>query len=328
MRVGILGAAHQHVEGLVQHLARRDNVELVGIWEPEGVLRERYVGGIDTPVAATAEELLEDGALDVALVGGVYGTRAASAVAALDAGAHVLADKPVATDLEQVRDLEQAAARNGKHLSIVFEKRFDPATRALRSVLDRGLLGEIAMIASTGPHKLTQASRPAWFLDPESYGPIAGDLPIHDIDLVLLLTGAHAGTVSALVGNARSQDHPGFDDHVAVLLRAGDTPATIEASWLGPEAADRHGHYRMRVTGSEGTAELDWAYGSLSLTTHDRPTWQEPLMPGPSWPGEDFVDAIGRGEAPEITTEQSLLATRVALLAARSAAKGGTTLRW
>jgi len=188
--------------------------------------------------------------------------------------------------------------------------------------VDRGVLGEIAMIASTGPHKLNQRTRPSWFLDPATYGGIAGDLPIHDIDLVLQLTGSNRGTVAAVAGNARAQEHPGFDDHVALPLRAGQVPATIEANWLGPEAAGVHGHYRMRVTGELGTAEVDWAYHRLAVTTHDRPTWDEPLGPAQR-PAQYFFDAILAGEDPEIGTSASLLATEVALKAQCSAERGG-----
>src|SRR5699024_8692507 len=186
-------------------------------------------------------------------------------------------DKPLCTSLEDLERIEQAAGVSGKHVSVVFEKRYYPATLALRRLLDDGVLGTIALVASTGPHKLRQHTRPEWFLDPDRYGGIAGDLPIHDIDLVLQMTGATCGTVSAVTGNVRASDHPGFDDHVALLLHAGDAVATIEANWLGPEAADVHGHYRMRVAGSEGTAELDWAYHSLRVATHQRGTWEEPL---------------------------------------------------
>src|SRR5690625_5526277 len=109
------------------------------------------------------------------------------------------------------------------------------------------------MVASTGPHKLNQPTRPAWFLDPATYGGIAGDLPIHDIDLVLDLAGEQQGarppgTGSAHGGNARAEDHPGFDEHGALLMRAGQLPATIGANWLGPAAADAHGPERTRGT--------------------------------------------------------------------------------
>lgn len=331
MKVAILGAAHQHVDYALAEVGYREELELVAAAEPDAALRERFLGGVVAPLYGSVQELLASHDVDVALVAGIYSERAAATVAALDAGAHVLADKPLCTSLEQWDDIREAAERTRRHVSIVFEKRFHPATVALRRLLADGVLGTIAMVASTGPHKLNQPTRSEWFLDPATYGGIAGDLPIHDIDLVLDLvarqSGAAAaptrGTVSALAGNAREQDHPGFDDHVSLLLHAGGVPATIEANWLGPEASDVHGHYRMRLTGSQGTAEVDWAYGRLTVTTHDRPTWEEPLGDAQR-PAQYFFDALLAGREPEVTTAASLLATNVALKAQLSAEAGGT----
>lgn len=327
MKVAILGAAHQHVDYALAEVAQRDELELVAASEPDPQLREKFLSGVSAPLYDTPQQLLEAHDVDVALIAGIYSQRAEATVAALRSGAHVLADKPLCTSLEQLEEIREAAAETGRHVSIVFEKRFYPATLALRRLLADGVLGPIAMVASTGPHKLNQPTRPAWFLDPATYGGIAGDLPIHDIDLVLDLVGEQqgatpVGTVSAHVGNARAEDHPGFDDHVALLMRAGQVPATIEANWLGPEAADVHGHYRMRVTGSLGTAEVDWAYHRLTVTTHDRETWDEPLEAAQR-PAQYFFDAVLAGQEPVITTAASLLATEVALKAQRSAESAG-----
>lgn len=328
MRVAILGAAHAHVDYALEEVAHRDGLELVAAVEPDAAMREQFLGPLSgVPVYERFDQLLDAHDVDIALVAGTYARRAEAAVLALDAGAHVLADKPLCTSFAELDAVAAAAERARRHVSIVFEKRFYPATIALRRLLDDGVLGDLALVASTGPHKLRQAHRPSWFLDPAQYGGIAADLPIHDIDLVLDMTGATSGTVAALTGNARAADHPGFDDHVALLLRAGDVAATIEANWLGPEAADVHGHYRMRVTGTEGTAELDWAYHRLHVTTHDRPGWEEPLGE-PVRPASYFFDAVLRGEEPVVSTAASLRATRVVLAAQESARRGGELRTW
>ncbi|WP_026876012.1 Gfo/Idh/MocA family protein [Jiangella gansuensis] len=322
IRLAVLGAAHAHARYALEEAARRDDVTLAAVAEADPAARAAHLAGADgVPTYDDPRRLLDRHDVDVAVIAGVYAHRADAAVAALDAGAHVLADKPLCTSLDQLDRIAAAAARSGRHVSVMFEKRFYPATIAARRLLADGTLGRLAMVASTGPHKLKLPSRPPWFLRRETYGGIAADLPVHDIDLVLTLSGATSGTVTALTGNAGPEEHPEFDDHVAVLLRAGSVAASIEASWLSPEAADVHGHYRMRLTGTNGTAELDWAYDSLHVATHDRAPWSEPLPPGER-PTAYFFDALAAGLEPEITTAQSLLATRVALLAQLSADTG------
>lgn len=327
-RVAILGAAHPHVSYALDEVAARPDVELVAAAEADPAMRAAFLSGLDgVPVLERVDDLLAAHDVDVALVAGVYGGRAAAVLAALDAGAHVLADKPLCTTPADLDRIERRAAETGRHVSVVLEKRFSPVTVAARGLLTDGTLGELALVASTGPHKLDLPSRPEWFLRRRTYGGVAGDLPVHDIDLALVLSGATEGTVSALTGNARRADHPDLDDHVAVLLRAGRVSATIEASWLGPQASDVHGHYRMRLTGSEGTAELDWAYGTLHVETHRRPRHAVEL-PAPVRPAAYFFDALEAGREPAITTAQSLRATRVALLAQVSADQDGMPQAW
>ena len=88
----------------------------------------------------------------------------------------------------------------------------------------------------------------------------------------------------------------GIEDHVALLLHAGSVPVTIEANWLAPQASEVHGHYRMRVTGTRGTAEVDWAFQRLTVTTHDRATWEPPLPAAPR-PAQYFFDALIGGSS-------------------------------
>ncbi len=147
---------------------------------------------------------------------------------------------------------------------------------------------------------------------------------MHDLDLVLHLTGATAGEINGYVGNSAITDRPEFEDHgVAVLRLSGGPIATIEANWLSPEAAPYHGDYRMRLTGSRGTAELLWKDNRLLVATHDRAPYEPELPPGLR-PAQDFFDALAGGRAPTITARDTLDATRLALLAQASAADGVT----
>jgi len=155
-----------------------------------------------------------------------------------------------------------------------------------------------------------------------SYGGILNDLCIHDIDLLLWLTGSSSGSVQGHAGNRAHPADPEFQDHGLVMLRT-DTGllATIEAHWFSPEAAPYHGDYRIVLTGTEGTAELRFAHNELLVSTHTRPPESRPLPAEGSVAG-DFFDAIADGTRPQITTAEVLTATRVALLAQETANSG------
>jgi predicted dehydrogenase len=313
LRLAILGAAHPHVRYALDELTHRDDVELVGISDPGGAFDADY---------RDHRRLLDEQHPDVVMIAGVYSDRAAAVVDALHAGAHVLADKPLCTDLTQLDAIEDAARRTGRTISLLLEKRDYPETLAARALLDAGELGELVLVASTGPHKLNRPTRPEWFLTRADYGGILGDLGVHDIDLVLLLSGATSGTVTGL-----SDPSPDFPQYGALLLKAGAVAATIEVSWLTPAAAPYHGDYRMRLTGTRGTAELYWAQGRLTVATTDRAPREVELPPGRR-PAEDALAAFATGREPEVGTAASLTATRIALLAQESADDGGTVRTW
>jgi len=199
----------------------------------------------------------------------------------------------------------------------MFDKRTCGETRQLVELLAAGELGSPHLFVSSGPHKMLPADRPLWFLDPAAYGHIANDLPVHDLDLFLSLTGSVSGTISAVAGCARSDLRPGYLDHVAMLVGTDRARAGIDASWLEPQASAFHGSYRLALTGSQGTAVVDWARHTLTLTTNSRPA-RTSEHPPQDRPIRAYFDSIVRGEPPEVGTTASLLATEAALAARRS----------
>lgn len=175
-----------------------------------------------------------------------------------------------------------------RNVTLLLEKRNYPETLAARALLADGSLGELVQVASTGPHQLNRPTRPDWFLTRKGYGGILGGLAVHDIDLVLLLSGATEGTVAGLA----DRTDPEFALHGSLLLRAGSVAATIEVNWLTPAASPYHGDYRMRLTGTEGTAELFWAQNKLIAATTERPPWQVELPPGRATGGRRVRRAV------------------------------------
>ncbi|WP_129663152.1 Gfo/Idh/MocA family protein [Phytoactinopolyspora endophytica] len=327
IRLAVAGMAHPHVTYVFSELPHRPEVRLVAVCDPDPANLAAYAESIgDVPAYADHREMLDRHDVDVVAVNGVYVDRAGVVVDALGAGADVIADKPLCTSLAQLSTIEEAAAQSGRTVSVMFEKRGYPVTLAARKLLDAGTLGDLTLIASTGPHTLRHPNRPSWFFTAD-YGGILGDLAVHDVDMVLALTGARDGYVVGASGKGAYPQYPEFRDHGSMLLSAGAVTATIDAHWLAPEAGNGNGRYQMRLVGTRGTAEMRWTERVLEVATHDRDTWLEPLPAGHR-PAEDFFDAVLSGGRPEVGTAESVDATRIALLAQHSADNGGTVEHW
>lgn len=326
-RIAIIGAAHPHVDYVLDELDRADRTafELVGVQDADPDLAERHAARFGVPAFVHADELLARG-VDIAVIAGVYGARGADVLAALRAGAHVLADKPLCTSLAELDEIEAVAAETGRSVALLLEKRGYPETLAALDVVRSGELGEIVGITSSGPHKLNRKQRPAWFFDRAQYGGLLADLSVHDLDAALLFAPADDGVVRGAV-SAPLDGAEGFARYGAATLTTADTVITAEVTWLTPQASDVHGDYRMRLVGTRGSAEIFWARGRVEVTTEDRPLRVLDLPAGLR-PAEEALDAFAAGRTPAVGTREALAATRLALLAQASADQGGVALAW
>ncbi len=322
LRIAIAGAAHPHAAYVTAEIDRYDDFQLVGVADPDRAVAERYAAPYRARVFADHRELLEATHPDVVMVAGIYADRGRTVVDTLDAGAHVLSDKPLCTSLSDLTAIAEAAHRNSRYVVLLLEKRYYPETLAAIELVRAGELGTIHGIVSSGPHKLNRPSRPEWFFDCNRYGGLLNDLAVHDIDAALYFTGLTAGTVSgALAGE------PAFPRYGTATLTGPGVLITAGVDWLTPAAAPLHGDYRMKLTGTEGTAELQWARHRLILTTTSKAPYDVPLPTGYR-PAELPLQALADGKEPEVSTSQSLLVTRLALLAQQSAESDNLPLPW
>jgi predicted dehydrogenase len=325
-RMAIAGAAHPHVEYALDEAARSPELEVVAVADPSSDVAEKWAAPFGARTFTDHRRMLAEIAPDIVVVAGIYGDRAAVVIDALRAGCDVVADKPLCTTLDELDAIEDAAAETGRSVTLLLEKRSYPETIAALRIVRSGELGTIVGIASMGPHKLNRPTRPAWFFDAARYGGILTDLAVHDIDAALLFTGATEGVVSGAVTGALP-GHPDFATYGVVSIITPNALITADVSWLTPAASELHGDYRMRITGTEGTAELFWARHRLVVTTSTVPT-REVELPAGFRPAERALAALARGEAPDSSTREGILATRLALHAQRSAGASSERTAW
>lgn len=325
IRIAVLGAAHPHVWYALDEIEADAGraTTLLGVQDRDLDLAQRCADPFDAIATTDRTALLELGP-DLVVVAGQYHDRGSDVIAALSAGADVLADKPLCTDLDELAEIERVAAATGSTVSLLLEKRGSPETRAARTLVDRGDLGEIVAITSAAPHKLNQAQRPQWFLDPARYGGILGDLAVHDLDLALQFAPADSAEVRGVTGAAIDS---GFQRYGVATVHTAATIITAEVSWLTPQASAVHGDYRMQLVGTEATADLFWARSELWLTSH-RHERHAIELPATRRPAEDaFAAAIALAPQP-IDTATSIAASRLALLAELSARSASHPQQW
>jgi predicted dehydrogenase len=174
--------------------------------------------------------LLHRPGVDAVIISTPPDSHAEIAIAALQAGKHVLCEKPLARTPEECRRMLDAARNSGRTLATGFNYRFYPSVMKAREFFDTGAIGELDYIRSyTGYSALAHTQ--AWLHDVAIMGGgTLRDNGIHLIDTTLYFFGAPVqvkGYGTSLVWN-----FPGCEDNGFALLRnAQGKIAAVQSSW-------------------------------------------------------------------------------------------------
>jgi UDP-N-acetylglucosamine 3-dehydrogenase len=251
-------------------------------------------------------ELLKDREIDAVSVCTWSTMLAQEAQKALEAGKHVLVEKPMAANVDKAQKLVEIASQNGLHLTVGFLMRFIPGLQKIQSAIIEKELG--SLVCATAK-RVSQ-----W---PERIGDVGvvKDTAIHDIDVMSFITGEQPMFVSAKVGSIRNTK---FEDYAHIMLIYKDgKSAFIESNWLTP--------YKTRtlmVTGSDAIMRLDYISQELWIenakeSLQPRMLFQEPLK----LELQHFAECILEKKKSRITGEDGVKALKVAEAVMKSSAK-------
>ena len=316
LRCGVigLGAGSGHIRGYRTHAA----AELVAIADTDAERLESVGEEYAVPRRyASAKEMLRKEDLDVVSVATPNRFHKPLTIAALRAGCHVLCEKPMAMNAAEARAMTAAAKKARRRIAINFSYRFKPESRALKSQVDSGVLGDVYFARTVWHRRRGMPKFGGWFSRKElsGGGPLI-DLGVHRIDLALWLMGyprpvwVLGATYGAIAPEIARRRGVAFDvEDMAVAMIRFENGATLEAeaSWAANIAEKElmetrlfgveGGLVQRNVNGTyEFEAELyverEGAHYDMSLSR---------AAPGPETCMHDFVDAIV-GKRPHIAT--------------------------
>ena len=182
----------------------------------------------DVRVVPSLDAVLNDAAVDLVVIATPNQLHAPQAHAALQAGKHVVVDKPFTVSVDEAQAVIDHATRADRILSIFHNRRYDSDFVTLRDLIAAGALGEVTQFESHFD-RFRPEPRSRWREQP---GPGAGlwfDLGSHLIDQALQLFGAPLGITADI---AVQRDGGVTDDYFHVLLRYARTRVILHASTL------------------------------------------------------------------------------------------------
>jgi predicted dehydrogenase len=335
VKIGIIGAgmiAHRSHAEAFQAVPEAEVVAVADVdRERAKALAEKY--GIPQ-VYGSYEELLARAGVDAVSVALPVFLHAPATIAALEAGKHVLCEKPMARSGAEAQAMVDAARKSGRKLAVYWRNRFGARAIKAKQMIDAGDLGSIYYARTIG---LRWRGRPGfdarmqnfgrWFGSKEQAGGGAlMDIGGYNLDLVLGLLGSpkilSASAVTWRAIDRERADREGYDveDMAVGLIRlAGGAAVSIESSFAG------------NVDEPNGT----WLFGTRAglrmepLTLYRDKVGEKQVVDvdtadvTPLSPTRQFVAAILKDEPIRICSgEEALIVTRVQEMLYRSAEAG------
>jgi predicted dehydrogenase len=283
------------------------------------LLGHRVVLAADPSTERTAEIIRELGAraagnidgvikaddIDAVVIATPHSELSGIATACLQAGKHVLVEKPGGRNLPEVRAIVDAAAAAGRIAKVGYNHRFHPAVLKAREIVDRGEIGELTFVRGRYGHGGRPGYEKEWRFDRRTSG--GGQLidqGSHLIDLAQWFLGKFSevqGVLRTFFWDASVEDNV-----FLTLSTAAGRVAWLHASWT-----EWRNMFSFEIYGRGGKLQVDGlggSYGVESLTFHrmlpgmgppETTRWEYPF-PDRSWETEtaEFIAAVNEGRRP------------------------------
>ncbi|MEA2708018.1 MAG: hypothetical protein QOF78_619 [Phycisphaerales bacterium] len=327
LRLAFLGFRHGHVMGLYKSAQQHPRVEVVAaIDEDADAARAAQV------THGTYEDVLKSANVDAIAVGEYFGRRGEIIVRALEAGKHVIADKPICTKLSELDRITALATEKRRSVGCLLDLRDHGPCLTMRRLIREGAIGEVHTVNFTAQHPLMLGKRPAWYFEAGKHGGTINDIAIHAIDLIPWLTRRTiAEVVAARAWNARLPQFPHFQDAAQIMLKLDNAGGVLgDLSYLAPEGVGYSVEQYWRITchGADGVVETNYNAKSVMLASGAEVKSVPAESNRPTGCLDAFLDEIdGKTADGALTTADVLDASRRTLLIQQAADENRTQVR-
>ena len=323
IKIGIIGGEGHYHSVLRAAAEHPGNFEIVGV-APGGadedissLVQQLQNKGLNFARFEEYDALLDKAKPDVVVVCPQFYRNAEISISALRRDMHVFCEKPLATTLQDYEKLEQAAQLSQGKIVAMLEYRYAPSFYAAFQAVRRGDIGHVRMIHAQKSYKL--GNRASFYRSRNTYGGTVLWVGIHAIDWIFWLTGQRFESVCAGHSARENMGHGDLESTVTAQFRMTDEcVATLNCDYYRPAAADTHGDDRVRIVGTQGILEV--CGQTVTRINHLGTVILPPEEPQNIF--EDFIRYTQGAENPRLTREDSLYATKAALLALQSADSG------
>ena len=327
--LGLIGCGSIAQESHLPAISQIRTAKLVAVTDIDSAKAEAAAKKFGSArVCEDYEELLEFEGVEAVDICAPTKAHAEIAVAAANAGKHVLCEKPIALTLEEADRMISACHKNQVKLMIAHSRRFIPRYSIVKHLIEDGKLGRTIWVLQISRRHKTGA--PSWYFDPTmTYGPIA-EVGIHDADLVRWFLDDEVTEVQGAARSTTPESTLHNQVFAALKFRRGGVGA-FEVGYVLPKgygqyttlelmgskgfvtASDNHMNVMLRGTDEGVTYPL--SYGDL-LTVNQ--AYRDEIVA--------FVESVARNQVPPVTGEEARAALEI-ILAVLKSIKNGEAVR-
>ncbi|MGI6086904.1 MAG: Gfo/Idh/MocA family protein [Kiritimatiellia bacterium] len=329
LRIAFAGFRHGHIMAAHNYIkAHPEEWRIVAACEEDAATRKELATAGEVEITHQCYNVMLDSVeFDVLAVGDYYSKRGQLIITALQRGKHVMADKPLCTDVKELEQIAKLAQTKKLKVGCLLDLRENGNFRRMREIVRGGMIGEVLSVSVTGQHALNLGVRPGWYFEPGKHGGTINDIGIHAFDFVPWMTGHDfAEVVAARVWNALAPQYPHFQTGAQYMLRLQNNAGMLaDMSYFKPAQfkCSVPQYWRTTLFGSEGIAETNIAMDHVMLGRNGQSEWKKlPALP----PSEDINimhsfarEVQGASDGLIITTAEVLYASRVSLLVQQAA---------
>jgi UDP-N-acetylglucosamine 3-dehydrogenase len=285
VRVGMVSFAHVHAPAYAAVLAYLEQADFVGLTDADANRGREAAERFGVRYFEDAESLF--GTVDAVVVCSENSNHARDTIPALQAGVHVLCEKPISTTVDDARAIISASEASGSQFRTAFPVRYLPSIVRAREIVRVRSMGRILAVNGTNHGQIPGG----WFLDPEQAGGGAVmDHTVHLADLLRWMLDVEVRSVYAEVDSFFGAEDT--DDAAILTLELEGGPfadgafATIDPSWSRGDGYPTWGDVTLRIAGTTGVLDVDPFARPLRTFDHETraPSW--------SYTGEDMNELM------------------------------------
>lgn len=326
IRFGFVGFRHGHIYSLFNKVNETAGVDVVAACEMHEETRKEAISKGVQITHDSADDLIAHADCDVIATGDYFANRGSVMIAALKAGKHVISDKPLCTDLDEIDEIERLAKEKKLKVGCMFTMRGSRQMNGLRNFIRAGMIGEVHAISFGGQHPLNLDSRARWYFEPGKHGGTITDIGIHAIDALPWMTGLKFETIhAARCWNAFAPEFPHFKDGGQMMLSMNNGCGVLgDVSYFMPDQggyASPH-YWRITIWGREGV--LETATTSKSILKNAKGEMTDCDLPDVTANYFDYFlkDIEGASSSDDLDTAQVIQSSRAVLKIQQAADEG------